>query len=156
MDIYAYIVADHRKVAGLIDDILSIRLPAVRAGLFEQIRTELAIHNIAEERTFYATLARAAQDVNLVDKVQHSAHEHREIDDLLETLHDTPISSEFWLEKFGELKQAVSHHVEEEEGDVFAKARQVLTPELAVQLARDMDDLKTRIRHDFELDIPVA
>lgn len=156
MDIYAYIVRDHRKVAGLMDDLLSIRLPAVRATMFEQIRTELAIHNAAEERTFYATLARAAQDANLVDKVQHATHEHHEVMELLETLHDTPISSEFWLEKFGELKHAVTHHVGEEEGEVFTKARQVLTPEIATQLASDMDDLKMRIRQDFELDIPVA
>ncbi len=156
MDIYSYIVRDHRKVAGLMDDLLSIRLPAVRASLFEQVRTELAIHNAAEERTFYVALANAAQDANTVDKVQHSAREHHEVNDLLDTLHDTPISSEFWLEKFGELKHAVTHHVEEEEGEVFAKARQLLTSAQATQLAIDMDELKIRIHHDFELDIPVA
>ena len=154
MDIYDYIVRDHRDVAGLIDDILSIRLPAVRASLFEQIRTELTLHDAAEEQTFYATLV--AADREMAGQMRHSKQEHREVHDLLETLHDTPISSEFWLEKFGEFKHAVSHHVAEEEGEIFARARQVLTPAQAVQLARDMEDVKLRMREDMDLNIPVA
>lgn len=156
MDIYAYIVRDHRKVAGLIDDLLTIRLPAVRVTLFEEIRAELAVHDAAEERTFYATLIRAAQDANLIDQIQQAAHEHGELDDLLKVLHNTPISDELWLEKFGELKQAISHHFDKEEGEVFARARQVLTPTMATQLARDMDEMKMHFREDIELNIPMA
>ena len=153
MDIYDYIVRDHRDVAGLMDDILSIRLPAVRASLFEQVRAELSLHDSAEEQTFYAAIV--AADREMAGRMRHSKLEHREVDDLLETLHDTPISSEFWLEKFGELKHAITHHVAEEEGEIFARGRQVITPAQAVQLAQDMEDVKSRMREDAELNIPV-
>ena len=100
MDIYDYIVRDHRIVAGLIDDVMSVRLPVFRASLIERISLELELHDAAEEQTFYAALV--AADRELAGRMRHSKQEHREVHYLLETLHDTPVSSEFWMEKFGE------------------------------------------------------
>jgi hypothetical protein len=143
MDIYAYLKADHRRVAKLMNDLLDIRLPAIRQTLFEQIRAELSVHAIAEERTFYKALINAAHEAGVTDKMRHSEEEHDEIRELLEVLTDTPVSSDFWLEKFGELKHAVEHHVHDEEGDVFRVAQSLLSRETARRLANDMDALKT-------------
>jgi hypothetical protein len=143
MDIYAYLKTDHRRVAKLMTDLLDIRLPAIRQNLFDQIRLELAVHADAEERTFYKAIADAAHDQGVSDKIIHSEEEHDEIRELLDVLSDTPVSSDFWLEKFGELKHAVEHHVQEEESEVFKLAESLLSRETARRLANDMDALKT-------------
>ncbi len=143
MDIYAYLKTDHRRVAKLMTDLLDIRLPAIRQNLFGQIRLELAVHADAEERTFYKAITDAARDKGVAAKIVHSEEEHDEIRELLEVLNDTPVSSDFWLEKFGELKHAVEHHVQEEENEVFNLAQSLLSRETARRLANDMDALKT-------------
>lgn len=153
MDIYAYIKRDHRKVAEMMDDVMSIRLPAVRQTIFRQIKTELTAHSQSEAQTFYVAIEMAAGEA-LREQMGHSIHEHNEIANLLNVLDMTPISSEFWLEKFGELKQAVSHHVEEEENDIFPKAKVLLSPAQARQLGKDMDMLKQEMLLDMEFDIP--
>ena len=145
MDIYAYIVRDHRKLAGLMDDLLSIRLPAVRQTLFDQIQTELSAHSDSEERTFYAALEHATQTQEMNDKLEHSEHEHHEIKSLLHVLSRLSVSSEEWMEKFGELKFAVEHHVAKEEGEIFPRAKEVISPLDAHRLALQMDALKQQI-----------
>ncbi len=143
MDIYAYLRSDHRRIAKLVTELLDIRLPAIRQTLFEQIRAELSVHAAAEERTFYRTLVDAARDQGVAEKMARSEAEHDEIRELLDVLSDTPVSSDFWLEKFGELKHAVEHHVQEEEGEVFELAQTLLDRETALRLGNDMDALKT-------------
>jgi hemerythrin superfamily protein len=146
MDIYAYITRDHRRVAGLMDDLMSIRLPAIRQTLFDQIVNELTLHNDSEERTFYAALEHATQTQAMNDKLEHSEHEHHEIKALLHVLKRISIGTEEWMEKFGELKFAVEHHVAEEESTVFDKARMVLSPLDAHRLALSMEALKQQLR----------
>ena len=145
MDIYAYIVRDHRKLSGLMDDLMSIRLPAVRQTLFDQIKTELSAHSDSEERTFYAALEHAIPTQEMNDKLEHSEHEHHEIKSLLHVLSRLSVSSEEWMEKFGELKFAVEHHVAKEEGEIFPRAKEVISPLDAHRLALQMDALKQQI-----------
>ncbi len=149
MDIYAYIKSDHRKVARLIDDLMAINLPYVRQQIFNQIRTELSLHAEAEEATFYTAIVERTDSNSMSLQMDHAEREHNEMRDLLQVLENTPISSEFWLEKFGELKHAIEHHVREEEDDVFPKAKVLLSPADARQLARDMDGIKSRMRMEM-------
>jgi hemerythrin superfamily protein len=151
-DIYTYIRKDHRRVEDLIDQLFAVRLPSVRQYLFNQICEEVTLHNESEQRTFYAAIEAAAAQDDVQRQMHHCEHEHAEIHDLLDVIANTPISSEFWLEKFGEFKQALHHHVEEEERDVFERAKIILTPDQARQLARDMDTLKRQLRQT----VPVA
>jgi hemerythrin superfamily protein len=145
MDIYTYIIRDHRRLAGMMDDLMSIRVPAVRQTLFDQVRDHLSAHNDAEERTFYAALEHATQTQAMNDMLEHSEHEHHEIKALMHVLSRLSISSEEWLEKFGELKFAIEHHVAKEEGDIFPRAKAVLSPLDAHRLALQMDALKQQI-----------
>lgn len=142
MDIYSYIQRDHRKVAELMDDLLAINLSAVQLNIFDRIKTELELHAAAEEQTFYAALEQASQKANVEDRVVHAKADHDEIRGLLMFLSEESIAGPMWMEKFGELKHAVEHHVKEEEGEIFGKARKLLTQDQADQLARDIDRVK--------------
>ena len=152
MDIYAYIRKDHRNVAAMMEDIPAIRLPVARQSLFEQIRTELIAHGRNETEIFYAAVARAGGDL-LSERMKRSAQEHQDIELLLTVLDVTPVASDLWMQKFGELKQAVTRHVEEE-NEIFARARAVLTPAQARQLVSEMDSVKQACLTEVEFDIP--
>ena len=145
MDIYAYLTRDHRKVAELMDDLLAINLSAVQISIFDRIRQELILHTIAEERTFYAALEEANREARIEDRVVHARADHDEIRQLLDHLDSAASVGPLWLEKFGELKHAVEHHAREEESEIFAKARGLLSAAQADQLARDIDRVKRQL-----------
>lgn len=146
MDIYTYIEQDHRRVAKLIDELLSVNLLAFQERVFHQIRLELSLHAEAEEQTFYAALHEASERANFEDRVVHAKEDHAEMRELLDFLMNEALTSPKWMEKFGELKHAIEHHVKEEETEIFSKARRILSAEQASQLAQDMERVKQRIR----------
>ena len=146
MDIYNYIRQDHRNVAALMDELLSINLSAVQERIFHKLRVELSLHAEAEEQTFYKALQDASERANVEDRIVHAREDHDEIRDLLTFLVNESIAGPRWMEKFGELKHAVEHHVKEEEVEIFAKARRLLSDEDAKHLAREMAMVKQRIR----------
>ena len=49
------------------------------------------------------------------------------------------------MEALKELRHAVTHHVKEEEDDMFAKAKEVLSEDQEKQLAIDMEQLKSEL-----------
>ena len=48
------------------------------------------------------------------------------VDMVMAELEDTPVTDETWAAKFTVMKENLEHHIEEEEGDMFKKARQVM------------------------------
>lgn len=146
MDIYNYIRQDHRNVANLMDELLSINLSHVQERIFHKIRMELSLHAEAEEQTFYKAIREAAERNNVEDRIAHAREDHDEIRELMTFLINESVGGPRWMEKFGELKHAVQHHVKEEEVEMFAKARRLLSDDEAKQLARDMAKVKQTIR----------
>jgi hemerythrin superfamily protein len=142
MDIYNYLKKDHRLVADLMETLLATKNPAERAPIFAKIKEELTLHADTEEKTFYKAVENASSAKSVEEKMEHADEEHDEIRKYLKKLSATPIESEEWLEQFGEFKHAVTHHVEEEEGDIFEKAKKYLSETQAVKLAEEMDALK--------------
>ena len=154
MDIYGYLKKDHRKVADLMEQVLASPEPAERQALFETIRTELTLHADSEEKTFYKAIEDATRSQSVEEKMEHAHHEHDEIRDYLHKLEGLSPDEEKWIETFGEFKHSVTHHVEEEEEDIFTKARKYITADEATQLARDMDALKAELREKGDVPQP--
>ena len=148
MDIYAYIKRDHLKVADLMQQLLDIRLAAFHRRLFDQIKPELFLHTEAEERTFYRAIEAATRESATEEEMAHAFDDHAEIRTLLQDLTDLSENDEMWMVKFGELKHAVEHHVQDEETNVWKKARMVLSPTQEQTLARDMDREKQKLLNE--------
>ncbi|MBP2159201.1 MULTISPECIES: hemerythrin domain-containing protein [Asticcacaulis] len=142
MDIYNYLKKDHQKVADLMEQVIASKDPAERQSLFETIKMELTLHADTEEQTFYKAIEDATRSKQVEEKIEHANHEHDEIREYLEKLSTTPVTDELWLETFGEFKHSVTHHVEEEEGEIFEKAKKYLSSQEAKDLAKEMDALK--------------
>lgn len=144
MDIYNYLKKDHQKVADLMEQVLANQNPATRENLFLEIKKELTLHADTEEVTFYKAIEEATKNQNVHEKIEHADEEHDEIREYLEKLSGLQVESEEWIETFGEFKHSVTHHVEEEEGDIFEKAKKYLSQAQAKELAVEMDALKQK------------
>ncbi|SER64837.1 Hemerythrin HHE cation binding domain-containing protein [Tranquillimonas rosea] len=85
---------------------------------------EVKSHAAAEEETFYSKLISQTWGQ---DAARHSVHEHQELDDLMEELNGMDMSSSGWIQKFRTLEHDYLHHIDEEEDEVFARAREEIS-----------------------------
>lgn len=121
--------------------------------MFEDIKAELLLHAEAEERTFYRAIAEAAAATDEGWDLNHSVHDHADIQRLLHHLSEEGLTSPKWMLLFGELKHAVEHHVQEEETRIFRLAKAVLPQERVDALAGEMDALKSTLMKERHLSI---
>jgi hypothetical protein len=94
-----------------------------RVEAYKQLKSELQAHETAEERHFYIPLM--AFD-NGVDLSRHAISEHHEMDEMMEELDETQMSSPAWLATAKKLSEKVHHHLEEEEQKFFQMAGKLL------------------------------
>ena len=126
MNAFALLKADHEKVAGILGTIEETTERAVkgRDELFARLKEELDLHARVEEEIFYPALE---EDEETREITLEAYEEHRLVKQLLSELEAEPKDTEEWTAKFTVLKENIEHHVEEEEGEMFKKARQVLS-----------------------------
>ena len=153
MDAIALLKADHDKVKRLLNELETTteRGNKTRAELFSTIKGELTIHEIIEEEIFYPELKAhpKAKDI-----VLEGYEEHHVVDTLMKELEELDVTDESWGAKAVVMKENIEHHIEEEEGEMFRKARQVFDAAELDDLGRRMDARKQTAGR--ELGIPVA
>jgi len=141
MNAFTLLKTDHKKVAGILEKIdeTTERGVKTREELFAQLKSELDIHTRIEETIFYPALEEAdeTRDITL-----EAFEEHKVVKTLLGELESLGKDKEEWTAKFTVLKENIEHHVEEEEGEMFPKARKVLGEEGAETLGTRMETAK--------------
>ena len=141
MNAFTLLKADHNKVAGILEkiDATTERGVKTREELFTQLKTELDIHARIEETILYPTLEKADEthDITL-----EAYEEHKVVKTLLSELESLGKDKEEWTAKFAVLKENIEHHVEEEEGEMFTKARKVLSDAEAEDLGTRLEKAK--------------
>lgn len=105
-----------------------------RVEAYKQLKAELQAHETAEERHFYIPLM---QFDNGVDLSRHAISEHHEMDEMLEELDETEMSSPSWLATAKKLSEKVHHHLKEEEQKFFQSAGKLLSDKQKESLAKD-------------------
>ncbi|ALD96484.1 hemerythrin [Pseudomonas syringae] len=105
---------------------------AEREKAYKQLKEELQAHETAEERFFYIPLM--AHD-NGVDLSRHAISEHHEMDEMMEELDETEMSSPAWLATAKKLSEKVHHHLKEEEQKFFQMAGKLLDEKQKQSLA---------------------
>ena len=143
MNAFTLLKQDHEKVAGIMEklDDTTERGVKTREDLFTQLKTELDIHAEIEETIFYPELEKheETRDITL-----EGVEEHLIVKELLAELDAMPKDDEVWTAKFTVLKENVEHHVEEEEGEMFSKARKALTEEEIETLGAQLEAAKKK------------
>ena len=79
-------------------------------------------------------------------EMEHAHTEYDEIREFLKKLSGMSAPDEGWIELFGEFKRSASHHVRDEEGDVFESAKKYLSDEEASQIGKGKNALKKDAR----------
>ena len=141
MDVFELLKADHERVAEMMEKIDESTERAVkgRTETFTRLKTELDLHAMIEEKIVYPAL----EDAEETREITLEAYEeHRLVKQLLSELESEPNDTEEWTAKFTVLKENVEHHVEEEEGEMFKKARQALSKEQIESLGKQVEQAK--------------
>lgn len=130
--IFSLLKEDHREVKNLSKQIQGTTERGLkkREKLFEKFRTELLAHAKAEEAVFYnrikdETEGKGGKLEETRDTILEGFEEHHVAELLLTELSRLSYEDERWLPKFKVLSEALEHHIEEEEEEMFAEARKL-------------------------------
>jgi hemerythrin superfamily protein len=141
MDAIEMLESQHREVEALFSKIGKARDAAKKTTLFEELADKLAMHAAIEEHHFYpAVKAKRTEDILL-----ESLEEHLGIKRVLADLLDLPAGDETFDAKIKVLNEQVSHHVKEEETDLFPKSKKVLDLDERKELAKSMQAEQARL-----------
>lgn len=92
-----------------------------RQALAEQICTMLTVHATIEEEIFYPAARDALEEQDLLDEAEV---EHASAKDLIAQIEaGSPSTDDLYDAKVKVLGEYIDHHVKEEEGEMFPKAR---------------------------------
>lgn len=116
---------DHAVAERLFSEILrtSSADKGRREELFHTLKEALIKHSHAEEKVFYPELRDKKPSH---DMIEHGLDEHHQVEKLLSQMDKIPADSDDWLDTLESIHAKVKDHVEEEENDIFPKARQLL------------------------------
>ena len=144
MNAFQLLKEDHQKVSGIFQQLepTTERAEKTRTELFAQLKQELDVHAHIEETIFYPAIKQPAETREVV---LEGYEEHAVVKTLLSELEGLDVTSEQWTAKCKVLMENVEHHVEEEEGEMFQKARQVLSEDEITQLGQRMAEEKKRM-----------
>ncbi len=139
---------DHRTVKHLFDQFKATEDRKAKAILAKEAILELKIHTTVEEEIFYPAVRRAMQKAlgkdETTDVMDEADEEHHVAKLLIAELETMKPSDSHWEAKFHVLSEGVLHHVKEEEGDMFPKARKLDLDfdALGAQMLARKDELK--------------
>jgi hypothetical protein len=141
MDALALLKEDHEKAKTLMNELekTTERGVKTREEKWTKLLKELTIHENMEEQIFYPALH---ENPKLKEIVLEALEEHHLVDEIVEQLKDTPFEDEHWSAKFKVTKENVEHHIEEEEGPMFTKVRQVFSKDELEELGSRMEAFK--------------
>ena len=132
---------DHRKVKKMLaeGEQTTERAEVTRSDLYATLRRDMEAHERIEEEIFYPALKRhpKAKDI-----VLEGFEEHHVVDEIMGELGETEVTDETWAAKFKVMKESIEHHIEEDEGEMFPKARQVFDEDELEALGNRMLELK--------------
>ena len=148
MDAIQLLKNDHKEMRAMLSALESstTRAAKKRSMLLQKIKANLVAHTTIEEEIFYPAFKEAGKKSD-DDKMYFEAlEEHRAAGDLvLPDLLKTDPSSEKFSGRAKVLKELVEHHADEEEKEMFPRAKKLLgRPEL-MDLGARMDERKRQL-----------
>lgn len=124
MNIYEAIKADHDEYRRLLNALAETSGDSLkRRSLWTKFHYDVKAHAAAEEESLCAELIAT---VDGQPEARHSVHEHQQLDDIMEELNEMDMSSGGWLTRFKTLHHDYDHHIEEEENEIFTKAKDAI------------------------------
>ena len=118
--------ADHKAVKKMFKEYEELTESRARTTsqkkkeLAQQICQELTVHAQIEEEIFYPALRAALKETDLLDE---AAVEHQSAKDLIAQIQAASEPDDMFDAKVKVLGEYIDHHIKEEKGEIFPKAR---------------------------------
>src|SRR3954469_15138016 len=134
-DVIEVLEHDHREVEQMFAELESLRGASSeedakrRKELTDQVTIELVRHSVAEEIVVYPKVDEKVSK----EEADHAREEHAEAEETLKRLEKLDADDPEFDDELQELMREIRHHIEDEEGEMFAHMRQVI----------DADELRT-------------
>lgn len=134
--IYDLLKLEHKDVKKLFKQI--VEEERFQESIYSQIKTALQLHMEGEEELLYPRLENNAETRTLT---LESYEEHGVGKKVMNDI-DNSTDMDDKFAKLKVLSEAIDMHVEEEEGELFKKAKRVLSSEEEREIARQFMDMK--------------
>ena len=146
MDAIKLLTQQHAEAAGLFErfEQAGEHARSTKTQLCQKIGDALAVHNTIEEKIFYP----ATKSARTEDLLQEAVEEHLSAKRIIADLVLRDEIDEQAEAKMSVLKEQVEHHVEEEENELFPKARRLLDAARLEELGEEMERLAAELRQD--------
>ena len=128
-DVIEILEHDHREVEEMFGELESLRGDTSEAALerrkdlVEQVTIELVRHSVAEEVLVYPKVADKISE----EEVEHAREEHAEAEETMAKLEKLDPEDAAFDDELSKLMEEIRHHIEDEEGGMFAHMRQSLS-----------------------------
>lgn len=142
MDAISLLVKDHKKFKSLFKQIDGAKPgSATQKKAYAELREGLRVHDVIEEKIFYPALKEHPKAREIV---MEAHEEHHVMKVLLEEMDRLKVEDEVWQAKFKVMMENVEHHAEEEESEMFPKARKAFKKAELDELGARMEALKEK------------
>lgn len=149
MDAIVLLKEDHKLIKQLFREYEKVKgsgTAAAKRTVVDQIRRELVTHSFIEETVFYPAVRAEAPDAGA--DVLESVEEHHVMAWLLSELQDLAPTYETYDAKVTVLIENVTHHIGEEESDLFPAVREALGRNRLKDLGEEMAAAKAKAPSD--------
>lgn len=111
---------DHRQVESWFHACESLSDEQQKAELIQKICMALKVHTQIEEEIFYP---RARAETGEEGMIQEAIDEHAEVKQLISEIEQRQAQGQDCTEQLESMRQALQHHIQEEESEMFPKVR---------------------------------
>jgi len=128
-DVIEVLEHDHREIEEMFAELESLRGASTeeaqsrRKDVAEQVTIELVRHSVAEEVLVYPQV----EDKVDPEEAEHARKEHAEAEETLQRLEKLDADDPAFDTEVAALIREIRHHIADEEGEMFAHMRQVMS-----------------------------
>jgi hemerythrin-like domain-containing protein len=141
--------SDHEKVRGMLSELEKSTKATRQSKLLEDIGVEVRTHAAIEEEVFYPAFKKALKTKEDKKLYFEAIEEHGVVHTVLPEIEGMKRGTDKFAAKAKVLKDLIEHHAEEEEEEMFPRARKVLSKDDLGEL----HDVMAAMKQDF-LDNP--
>ena len=147
-DAISILKGDHQRVRQLLRRLENTtdRATTQRKDLLSEIENEVKVHTTVEEEIFYPAFKEAVRSKSDQEIYFEAIEQHHMVDLVMPEIKSTDAASEQFGAKAKVLKDLIEHHAEEEETEMFPKARKVMSPDELVELGKEIHSRKQHLQ----------
>ena len=145
-DAVTLLKTDHKEVRKLLDELEDAETGSERKALVERIEREVKIHSTIEEEIFYPAFKAAVEEDEDEALFYEAREEHGLVDEIMEKLGRGDPASPEYMARCKVLRDLITHHADEEEGEMFPCAKKHMEKEQLDELGQRLQARKSELK----------